>query len=122
MFAVNQSLSNLVIIIDNNKLQKMSTVENVMGINDWKNRFSSFGCNVIEIDGHDIESIFDTFNTLSNDKVNVILANTIKGKGLSLMENDPRWHWRLPSRKELKAFVSELEITEEELEECKKPM
>lgn len=122
MFAVHQNLSNLVIIIDNNRLQKMSTVENVMGINDWKNRFSSFGCNVIEIDGHDIESIFDTFNTLSNDKVNVILANTIKGKGLSLMENDPRWHWRLPSRKELKTFVSKLEITEEELEECKKPM
>ena len=120
MFAVHQNLSNLIIIVDNNKIQKMSTVENVMSIKDWGSKFTSFGCNVIEIDGHNVEEIENTFNTIDKEKVNVIIANTIKGKGLSLMENDPRWHWRLPSKKELKTFVSELEISEEELEECKK--
>lgn len=120
MFAVHQNLSNLIIIVDNNKIQKMSTVENVMSIKDWGSKFTSFGCNVIEIDGHNVEEIENTFKTLDKEKVNVIIANTIKGKGLSLMENDPRWHWRLPSKKELKTFVSELEISEEELEECKK--
>ena len=120
MFAVHQNLSNLIIIVDNNKIQKMSTVENVMSIKDWGSKFTSFGCNVIEIDGHNVEEIENTFKTLDKEKVNVIIANTIKGKDLSLMENDPRWHWRLPSKKELKTFVSELEISEEELEECKK--
>ena len=120
MFAVHQNLSNLVIIVDNNKIQKMSTVENVMSIKDWDSKFTSFGCNVIQIDGHNVEKIENTFKTLDKEKVNVIIANTVKGKGLSLMENDPRWHWRLPSKKELKTFVSELEISEEELEECKK--
>lgn len=120
MFAVHQNLSNLIIIVDNNKIQKMSTVENVMSIKDWGSKFTSFGCNVIEIDGHNVEEIENTFKTLDKEKVNVIIANTVKGKGLSLMENDPRWHWRLPSKKELKTFVSELEISEEELEECKK--
>ena len=120
MFAVHQNLSNLIIIVDNNKIQKMSTVENVMSIKDWCSKFTSFGCNVKEIDGHNVEEIENTFKTLDKEKVNVIIANTVKGKGLSLMENDPRWHWRLPSKKELKTFVSELEISEEELEECKK--
>ena len=120
MFAVHQNLSNLIIIVDNNKIQKMSTVENVMSIKDWNSKFASFGCNVKEIDGHNVEEIENTFKTLDKEKVNVIIANTVKGKGLSLMENDPRWHWRLPSKKELKTFVSELEISEEELEECKK--
>jgi transketolase domain protein len=120
MFAVHQNLSNLIIIVDNNKIQKMSTVENVMSIKDWGSKFTSFGCNVKEIDGHNVEEIENTFNTIDKEKVNVIIANTVKGKGLSLMENDPRWHWRLPSKKELKTFVSELEISEEELEECKK--
>jgi transketolase domain protein len=120
MFAVHQNLSNLVIIVDNNKIQKMSTIENVMSIKDWGSKFKSFGCNVKEIDGHNVEEIENTFKTLDKEKLNVIIANTVKGKGLSLMENDPRWHWRLPSKKELKTFVSELEISEEELEECKK--
>lgn len=122
MFAVHEKLNNLVIIVDNNKLQKMSSVENVMSIKDWNNKFSSFGCNVIEIDGHNIDDITNAFKNLSKEKVNVIIANTIKGKGLSIMENDPRWHWRLPNKKELKIFTSELEINEEELEECKRPM
>ena len=123
MYANHMNLDNLIIIVDCNKIQKMSTLENVMSIDSWKNKFKSFGCNIIEVDGHNVSKLEKAFNkeNLTN-KPTVILANTIKGKGVSIVENDPRWHFKLPSKKELKVFVSELEITEEEIEACKEHM
>lgn len=120
MFSVHYKLDNLVIIIDSNKLQKMGSLDNVLSISSFNGRLTSFGCNVIEVDGHNVEEILNGVKKLKKDKVNVIVANTIKGYGSSLMENDPRWHWRLPNKKELKVFMNELKITEEELLECKK--
>ena len=120
MFAAKQKLNNLIAIIDCNKIQKMGTVEDVMGIISWKDKFESFGWNVKEVDGHNLEELDKVFTNLKSDKPLVIIANTIKGKGVSIVENDPRWHWRLPNKKELKTFMSELQISEEEIQECKK--
>lgn len=120
MFASHYKLDNLVLILDNNKLQKMGKVEEVMGINNWALKFQSFGWNTKEIDGHNINEIEKSYQELAKDKPTVIIANTIKGKGVSFMEADPRWHWRLPNKKELKKLMEELEISEGEIEECKK--
>lgn len=121
MYAAHSNLDNLVIIVDCNKIQKMGSLESVMSITSWRNTFESFGCLVKEIDGHNVMEIDNALKSKNTStKPLVILANTIKGKGVSIVENDPRWHWKLPSRKELKVFMKELNITEEEIEKCKK--
>ena len=121
MFAVNHKLNNLTIIVDNNKIQKMDTVEKIIGIKSWKKIFEAYGCNVEEVDGHDIDKLEKCLKNKNNtDCPRVIIANTVKGKGVSIMENNPSWHWKLPNKRELKKFMEELNISEEEIEECKK--
>lgn len=123
MFAAHYKLDNLVAIIDSNKLQKMDTLEKVMGIKSWKDIFLSFNWDVKEVDGHNVEELKEVLeNQNNNGKPLAIIANTIKGKGVSIVENNPKWHWRLPNKKELKIFMQELNISEEEIEQCKKPM
>ncbi len=121
MFAAKEKLDNLVAIIDCNKIQKMGPVDEVMGINNWKERFEDFGWDVLEVDGHNVKELDGVFEKPNETgKPRMILAHTIKGKGVSIVENDPRWHWRLPSKRELKTFMNELNITEEEILECRK--
>lgn len=123
MYANHMNLDNLIIIVDCNKIQKMNTLETVMSIDSWKSRFKSFGCNIIEVDGHNVSKLEKALTKENvTGKPTIILANTIKGKGVSIVENDPRWHFKLPSKKELKTFMAELEITEEEINRCKKHM
>jgi len=117
MSAVAFGLDNLTVVLDCNMIQKMDTVANTMGINGWIDRISAFGWNVIEIDGHDIEEIKEALLCrYANGMPTFIVANTIKGKGISIMENNPNWHFKLPNRKELKIFIEELDIEERELE------
>ncbi len=120
MFIAKQKLTNLITILDNNKIQKMGSVEDIAGITNWKERFEAFGFEVREIDGHNIEEIEAAYRKPVNDKPVVIIANTVKGKGVSVVENDPRWHFRLPNKKELKVFAAELNMSEEEVELCRK--
>lgn len=120
MFAAHKQLNNLIILVDSNKIQKMDSVENIISISSWKKHFEAFGCSVEEVDGHNIEEIKKCLSKENkSDKPKVVLLNTIKGKGVSIMENNARWHWKLPSKKELKYFLNELNISEEEIEECK---
>ena len=120
MFAHHMKLDNLIVLVDCNKIQKMDTLEAVMGIESIRPHFEAFGCEVFEVDGHDIDSIRECLLKDNNtDKVKVVLLNTVKGKGVSIMENNPKWHWRLPKKKELKYFMSELDISEEEIRVCK---
>ncbi len=121
MFAVHERLDNLTIIVDCNKIQKMGSLEDVMGIKSYKEYFQAFGCDVCEVNGHDVEELEKCFKQVNNSlKPRVVLANTVKGKGVSIVENNPRWHWKLPNKRELKVFVNELNISDEEIEECKK--
>lgn len=123
MFAAQNNLDNLVAIVDSNKLQKMDTLENVMGIKSWKDTLLSFHWQVEEVDGHNVEEIEKALTKPNNSgKPLAIIANTVKGKGVSIAENNPKWHWKLPNKKETKIFMKELSISEEEIEACKKPM
>lgn len=120
MSAKKFCLGNLVGILDYNRIQKMGTVTDVMAINTWKDKWQSFGWQVHETDGHNVEKLQKCLRSISDEgKPHMVIANTVKGHGVSIMENDPGWHWRLPSRKELKIVVSELEITQEELDYAK---
>ena len=123
MFAGHKKLDNLIIIIDSNKIQKMGKVEDIIGVESWKDKFFAFDFFVKEVDGHNVDELYKLFSEKNNtNKPMVVLCNTIKGKGVSIVENDPRWHWKLPSKKELKTFMNELDITQEEIDECKKLM
>jgi transketolase len=113
-------LDNLTLIIDNNRIQKMDFIKNIMSSDDLGAKFAAFDWIVKSVDGHDCAKLKAVLTSKwDQDKPRCVVAQTVKGKGLSLMENNPAWHWRMPSKKELKVFVRELDILEEELAQCK---
>ena len=105
-------LDNLVTIVDSNKLQLDDFVNKISGINRLKEKFESFDFNVIEIDGHDLNDIDYAFNSIENCKANVVIANTIKGKGISFMENGVEWHSKKPNEVEYIKALEELKEQE----------
>ena len=109
-------LNNLVVILDANQIQKMDTIENIIGISNWRKRIEPLGWNVKEVDGHDVDAIVSCLkeDNLHENPV-FIIAHTVKGKGVSIMEGNPIWHFKLPNRKEKKIFMQELDITEGEM-------
>ena len=115
MSASHHQLDNLTIIIDNNKLQAMDSVDNIMSINEFSSKLSAFGLDVIEIDGHDFNELHEAFCKKVIDRPKAIIANTIKGKGISFMENIPIWHYRIPNEQEMEIALKELKLTREEL-------
>lgn len=118
MTAAAFGLDNLTAILDCNDIQKMEFVRDTIGEPRWQEKWESFGWSVEEIDGHDIDQIQAALAEKNEpDRPRLILAHTVKGKGVSIMENNPSWHFKLPhSKKELKAFREELGIREEEME------
>lgn len=115
LFASAQQLNNLTVVLDHNKLQAMDRIDSILPLGSLKNKWASFGWDVAEIDGHNFDEILVE---LKNTKANVprlIIANTIKGKGVSFMEDVPIWHYRMPNPEELKILLEELEIEEMEL-------
>lgn len=116
MSAARFKLDNLTILLDCNRLQKMDTIQNIMDITDWTAKFTAFGWNVEEVDGHNMDALE---TCLKNHKVpgkpTVVICHTVKGKGCSLMEENPAWHWRRPNKRETKVFLRELNLTEEDL-------
>jgi transketolase len=112
MFASQHNLNNLVAIIDYNKLQAIDFVEKVISLEPFKLKWESFGWQVKVVDGHSFEEILTVFKELKIKEVQkptVVIAMTTKGKGVSLMENKPIWHFRVPNRKETKIFHREIE-------------
>lgn len=109
LFASHFGLSNFTVIIDHNKFQAMDKCENVLGLNDLKKKWEAFNFNVIDIDGHNHDEIRNAFNKLSSEKPNCIIANTIKGKGISFMENNILWHYRDPMGEYFDKAMQELE-------------
>ena len=108
--ASKYKLDNLCLILDNNNLQIDGEIDEVGGMNNITEKFLSFGFNVINIDGHNISSIIDAFTTAkqTKEKPTVIIAKTIKGKGVSFMENKAEWHGRAPSEEEFNIAMEEL--------------
>lgn len=111
-------LDNLTAVLDWNGIQKMGAVTEIIGMDNWKEKWESFGWQTSQVDGHDVDALVRVLNKRNPDgRPGIILAQTVKGKGVSMMENNPNWHFKLPgSRKELRCFKEELGITDAELE------
>lgn len=110
MTANKYKLDNLCVIVDNNNLQIDGTIEEVMSSYPIDEKFKSFGFQVININGHNIQEIIDAFDVAKNvkGKPTCIIAKTIKGKGVSFMENKAEWHGKAPSEEEYKIAIEEL--------------
>ena len=110
MSSAHYNLDNICVIVDNNNLQIDGSIEEVMNSNPIDKKFESFGFNVISIDGHDYNSIFDALERAKNckGKPTAIIAKTIKGKGVSLMENQVGWHGKAPNDEEYKKIIEDL--------------
>jgi transketolase len=112
MAASHYKLDNLIGFVDRNKLQIDGCTEDVMCLGDLKAKFNAFGFDVFEIDGHNYEEIIKTVENaklMKNGKPKMIIANTIKGKGVSFMENNVGFHGKAPNKEELKKALTELE-------------
>jgi len=114
--ASHYKLDNLIAILDRNKLQIDGPTEEIMHLEPLAWRWQAFGWDVVEIDGHDIEEILHTFHEVRhNEKPTLIIANTVKGKGVSFMEGTLSFHGKPPSEEQYIRAMSELEQAEGEL-------
>ncbi len=111
MCAAKYKLDNLTAILDYNKIQLDDRVSVIMDIEPIKNKWLSFGWNVIEIDGNDIEQIIEALDEIEKvrQQPSIIIANTIKGKGVSFMEDKVDWHGKAPSKEQAEQAIEELE-------------
>lgn len=109
MTANKYALNNVVAFVDYNGLQIDGNILDVKNVNNLKEKFEAFGWNAQEIDGHDMQAIITAIdNTNDSLKPNVIIAKTIKGKGVSYMENQVGWHGKAPNEEEYKQAMEEL--------------
>ena len=110
LFSSHHKLDNLVAIIDYNKLQSIFSPTQTLNLEPFKDKWESFGWNVHEVNGHDHNKLKETFNLSSSSKApNCIICHTIKGKGVSFMENNNLWHYRSPQGEEYLKAKKELE-------------
>jgi transketolase len=118
MAASHYELDNLCAVIDRNGLQISGPTEEVMGQNDIKERFLSFGWHVINVeDGNDIEQLLAAFKEARNvvGRPSILIANTIKGKGSSVMENQIDWHHKVPTDEQVKLILEDFKERKEAL-------
>ncbi len=110
MTANKYKLDNLCVIVDNNNLQIDGTIEEVMSSYPIDEKFKGFGFQIINIDGHNIQEIIDAFDVAKNvkGKPTCIIAKTIKGKGVSFMENKAEWHGKAPTEEQYNLAMKEL--------------
>lgn len=110
LFAPHHQLGNLTLIVDYNKIQSFGTVEEVLKLEPLHSKFESFGWEVLEIDGHDHGQIRDALSktALNQEVPSVIIAHTIKGKGVSYMENKLLWHYRSPTSEDFEKAITEI--------------
>lgn len=111
MSSAHYKLNNLIAFLDYNKLQIDGSNDEVMSIKPIDKKFESFGFYVQEIDGHNFDEISNAIKNAKNqDKPSVIIANTIKGKGVSFMENKASWHGKAPNKEEYELAIQELNV------------
>lgn len=110
VMAANQyHLDNLCAIVDRNRLQISGSTEDVMGHDDLKQRFAAFGWNVVSIDGNNYTELKEAFEEAkaTKDRPTVVIANTIKGYGSSVMENKANWHHKVPTAEEYEQILKD---------------
>jgi transketolase len=110
LFAGHHRLDNLTVIVDYNKIQSLDLVEKTLALEPLADKFRAFGWAAIEVDGHDVAKLRAALETLpaKSSRPTAVIAHTIKGKGVSFMENTVLWHYRYPAGAELAAAVAEL--------------
>jgi transketolase len=110
LFAAHQRLANLCAIVDYNKLQSLGPVAETIGLEPFADKWRAFGWHVLRIDGHDHDALDDAFAAASaeREQPTCIIADTVKGRGVSFMEGEVLWHYRSPQGEEYAAAVREL--------------
>lgn len=111
MSAAHMRLGNLVGILDNNRVQMCGMTDDVMSIGDIAAKFRAFGWKVVQINGHDMQQIVDALDAIPNQtdaQPTMIIADTIKGKGVSYMEGTPAWHGGVPTKEQYEQAMREL--------------
>mgnify|MGYP006074965795 FL=1 len=110
LFAGHQKLHNLFVIIDYNKLQGFGSTTEILNLSSLKKKFENFNWNILEADGHNIQNLIQQFNKISSlkDKPNLIIANTIKGKSISFMENKFESHYQVLDNKDYLQSLKDL--------------
>ena len=111
-FIGHNNLKNILLTIDYNNTQVTGHVNDILTVEPTKNMFSEYGWNVEIVDGHNHTKLTDCFSNLSQEKPNVVFCNTIKGHGVSLMENSLDWHYKkIQSKEELESMIDALHLT-----------
>jgi transketolase len=110
LFAAAQKLDHLAVIVDYNKWQATGRSNEVMAMDPFKDKWAAFGWNAMELDGHNVSALIDALKNLptKNGKPLAIIAHTVKGKGVSFMEDDNNWHYRSPTADEVVKAKKEL--------------
>jgi transketolase len=110
MAAAHHGLDNLVLIVDRNRLQQGARTEDTNGLDPLDAKLAAFGWSVREIDGNDIPALLEVFDAVpfSADRPSAVIANTIKGRGVSFMEDRVEWHHKVPTADELERALREL--------------
>jgi transketolase len=113
LFAPHHGLDNLVAIVDYNNIQSFGTVHEVLDLEPFAQKWCAFGWSVVEVDGHDHAGLLSVLGAIPEQqgKPTAVLAHTVKGKGVSFMENDLLWHYRSPDDQRLEAALRELEVS-----------
>jgi transketolase len=110
MFAAAQRLGRLTVVIDYNKWQATGRSNEVMALDPFQAKWAAFGWDACEVDGHDLGALTAAMNrpVVDQARPTAIVAHTVKGKGVSFMEDDNNWHYRIPNEKEVAAAALEL--------------
>ncbi|MBF0490430.1 MAG: transketolase [Candidatus Omnitrophica bacterium] len=110
MTASHHQLNNVCAIVDYNKVQENGPTQDIKGLEPLADKWSSFGWHVLEVDGHNLQELITAFDDFKNvkNKPTVIIAHTVKGKGVSFMEGKCAWHGKAPNQEQLAAALAEL--------------
>ena len=118
LFASHHKLNNLIAIVDYNKIQSLARVDETLTLEPFSEKWRAFGWNVAEINGHDHDELYNAFEQAiaSRNNPSVIICHTIKGKGVSFMENSVLWHYRYPhDGEELNTALAEIDSEEKDI-------
>jgi len=108
LFAPAQKVSNLTAVVDFNRWQATGRSEEIMSLNPLVEKWRSFGWNAVEVDGHDIAALARELAVVDPERPRALIARTVKGKGVSFMEDDNNWHYRSPTPEEVAKAEQEL--------------
>jgi transketolase len=110
MYAGFHKIDNICAILDNNRIQLDGWVKDIMGLDPLPEKWASFGWHVIVVDGHDIVALQAAFAeaAATKGKPTILIANTVKGKGVSFMEDNPKYHGVAPTKEEVELALKEI--------------